>query len=124
MMMSSDDEKCPVKCFKLYISMLNRENEFLWQKALDGRNEKYYSKSKCGHNKIAKFMKEISEHSNLSKKYTNHCIRATSITILGSIHSDIDVTAVSGHKSISGLQPYKRTPVDTKIQMSVTINVK
>lgn len=122
MIMSTGDEKCPLKCFKKYISKLDGESDYLWQRALPKNGNKWYSKSKCGHNTIQVFMKNISNRCGLTTKYTNHCIRSTSITLLGCSHSDIDITSVSGHRSISGLQPYKRTPINKKIEMTNTIN--
>ena len=92
MIVSTNEEKCPVACFKLYLEKLNPNCEYLWQKPNEKSKEKYwYFNAKCGHNTISLFMKNISIKCKLSKNYTNHCIRATTITLLGATFSDLDI---------------------------------
>lgn len=67
-------------------------------------------------------MPMISSICNLSNRYTNHSLRTTSCTILGRHHSDIDIQAVSGHKSLSSLGIYKKVENEKKINMSNTIS--
>ena len=62
---------------------------------------------KLGVHSIDNMMKNISIRANLSQIYTNHCIRATTTTVLA--HADIqhnDIIAVTGHKDPKSLIPY------------------
>ena len=60
-------------------------------------------------------MKEISKDAKLSQIYTNHCIRATSVTVLSNDgHDANDIIAISGHKNTSSLIPYTRKVGDSK----------
>jgi hypothetical protein len=79
-------------------------------------------RKKAGKNTIKKHMNQISHMCQLSQIYSNHCIRATSCTLLGKLHSDIDIQSISGHKSLSGLSHYKRIDDNTKATMSKTLS--
>ena len=65
-------------------------------------------------------MKEISMEAGLSQRYTNHCIRATTATILG--HSGFAprlICAVTGHKNEASLGHYiNDVTVDQRREMS------
>jgi hypothetical protein len=116
---SIDHPKDAIHIFEKYVSKLHVDNPYLWQQP---RNEftnsdtYWYMNRKCGHNTIGDFMKKISKFCKLSMIYTNHCLRATTCTILGDYFSDTDVQSISGHKSISSLAIYKR-PREQKQQM-------
>lgn len=112
---------CPVIVIKKYIAKLNKKNEYLWQfpkQTYLETEETWYENRKCGHNTIANFMKRISQFAILSKAYTNHCVRATSCTVLGRKFNDTDVLVVSGHKTINNLAIYKRSSEATRQKMS------
>jgi hypothetical protein len=117
-------EKCPVALFTKYVSKLQPCSPYLWQlpcKATLSAAEYWYER-KAGVKTIGNFMKSISKICSLSKIYTNHCVRSTTCTILGKYYSDINVQAVSGHKSLSGLSHYKRVDDIAKKSMSQTLS--
>lgn len=116
-------EKCPVAIFEKYQSKLNENCPYLWQLPIAQSlpNGPWYGK-KTGINSIKAYMKKISEICNLSTIYTNHCVRATTCTLLAPTYSDIDIQSVSGHKSLSGLAQYKRINNAQKINMSETLS--
>lgn len=120
---ATDGNKCPVKAFEIYLSKLNPNCDFLFQKPkknVTARDKLWYHNSKVGHNKISTFMPTIS---GLSKRNTNHCVRATTCTQLGSLgYSDIDIATISGHKSISSLSTYKRTQQVRKVEISKSLS--
>jgi hypothetical protein len=124
-MVEQDHPKCPVTLYSKYLSKLDPNSPFLWQlvrkKVNPAINECWYEK-KAGKNTIANFMKKISKICNLSKTYTNHSVRATACTLLGSNHSDIDIQSISGHRSLSGLSHYKRVENNVKMKMSETFS--
>ena len=114
--------KCPVSTFETYLSKLTWNSSFLWQLPKSKFNEKNWYHRKCGKNTLKNFMVKISELCSLSTKYTNHCIRATAITSLGKVFSDIDIQSVSGHRSLSSLAIYKRVENEKKFEISNVIS--
>ena len=78
---------CPVKTFELYISKLNPALSCLWQRprATDNfshSDEIWYCNVPLGKNTLGTVMSSISKELKLSQKYTNHCIRATAVSLL------------------------------------------
>lgn len=117
---------CPVGIVKLYLSHLHPKNEYLWQRPRNVFSDDdvvWFCDSKIGVNKLRSFLPEISVHLQLSKRYTNHSLRATSITLLGEHFEDTDVQCVSGHKSTSSLSSYKRTSLGKRQSMSHHIDL-
>ena len=54
-------------------------------------------------------MQRISERAGLSRKYTNHCMRATTVTLLKERGiEDWKVCLVTGHKAERSLQHYNK----------------
>ena len=52
-------------------------------------------------------MTRISEAVELSRTYTNHCIRATSITAMNAAGIEgTNIISITGHKSVDSLKPY------------------
>lgn len=119
---ATNDESCPVKLISFYISKLNINTEFLWQKPNKATAGDWYANQKVGINTVNKFMSSLSQHLHLSKTYTNHSVRATSITILGRGFQDTDVATFSGHKSLTALGIYKRTSIPCKESMSMALH--
>jgi integrase len=117
-------QKCPVATFEKYLAKLDPSSNHLWQLPLKNVDDspKWYHR-KAGSNTIRNYMKVISEKCQLSKKYTNHCIRATACTLLAvANYSDINIQSISGHSSLSGLSHYKRITNEQKISMSQSIS--
>jgi hypothetical protein len=125
-LMETRDSNCPVAMFQLYVSKLHTVNPFLWQKPKVSFTEaelSWYTNKKIGINNVSKFMSQISNYLKLSKIYTNHCIRATAITVLGkNAFQDTEIAAFSGHKSLSSLAVYKRTSENVKESMSSALH--
>jgi len=80
----------------------------------------WYDKMAVGKNTLGSLMANLSEECGLSKRYTNHCIRSTCITVLDD--NDIasrHIIGLSGHKSETSIKSYsKRLNDDKKRQMS------
>ena len=76
---------CPVASFKKYLDKLNPKREALWQRSLDSFTENsptWYMDQPLGKNTLGNMLKTICEQSGLNDIYTNHYLRATSITVL------------------------------------------
>ena len=70
-----------------------------------------------------KFMTNISTDANLSQKYTNHSILATTITLLGGEGYEArHILTVSGHRSADSLRSYCWTNIGTKRKMSEALS--
>jgi len=102
------DPTCPVESFKFYLGKLRPELDALWQCPLDSfldGNGAWYSKAALGRNTLASMMPDISRVAGLSQRYTNHCIRATSIQTLDRAGFEArHITRITGHKSESSIK--------------------
>ena len=117
-----DDPLCPVQSYAIYIDHLNEENEYLWQVALrnvDMMNDKvWFGKQKMGKNPLSKFMTNVSINCELSRIYTNHCIRVTGTSILTRMQfTASEIMSVTGHKSVQSLAIYQKTDQKKKREM-------
>lgn len=77
-----------------------------------------------GKNTLAQMMKTICRQAGVSSEYSNHSIRATSITMLDiNKFSSRDIMSVSGHKSESSLKNYtSRVSSERKHEMSAALS--
>ena len=99
------DRLCPVKSFREYLSHLQPDNKYMWQKPLEKVNAEnpqvWFSRKKIGKNPLASFMSDLSRECHLSQIYTNHSIKVTGCTILTRCKfSHSEIMAISGHKSV------------------------
>ena len=104
-------DSCPVKSFEKYISKLHPDLEALWQRPREGplRADEsiWYFRAPVGEKKMGNMMKDMSNQYQLSKIYTNHCLRSTAIEILNAAgFNDREIMKISGHKSVTSLQSY------------------
>lgn len=70
-------------------------------------------------------MKVLSEKYKLSKSYTNHSLRATTITLLDEEGFEArHIMSISGHKSETSIKHYSRTGESKKRMIAETISNK
>ena len=105
--------------FKLYLSKLNPKRNDLWQKPkafiIDPVNQPWYENQVVGRDPLNSTMKDLSKHAHLSRIYTNHCIRAWTVTQLDTQGFEArHIMAVSGHKSENSIKNYSSVCPDTK----------
>lgn len=117
------DPNCPVASFKTYLSKLNDECDCLFQtpkQTCPTGPGPWYTKTPMGKNTLGNMMKNLSHRAKLSKNYTNHCIRTTSIRILDKEgFNDREICQVSGHNNQSSLASYTgRVSANQKMSMS------
>lgn len=81
-----DDENCPVKSFVKYQRHLNPKCHALFQrpkKIIPGaRGEPWYDAAPLGPNTLGSMMQTLSKAAGLSRIYTDHSLRATTVHIL------------------------------------------
>ena len=76
----------------------------------------WYEARLLGINSLAKMMKTISEEARLSKVYTNHCVRATAITLWSNARiSNRHIMAISGYRSEQSLVSYNLRPSTSQL---------
>ncbi|XP_071085310.1 uncharacterized protein [Haliotis cracherodii] len=88
---ATGSRSCPVAAFRKYCSKLNPQNSAFFQQPRKHAQELenvWYTLKAVGHNTLSQMMKGISTEYKLSKIYTNHCVRATTLTLLS--HAGVD----------------------------------
>jgi hypothetical protein len=106
----NDSPSCPLASFKKYISKLNPENPVFYQlpkKSVTESDAIWYTRKLLGHNTLNQMMKHISTDLSLSRKYTNHCVRATTVTVLS--HAGVEareIIKITGHRNTTSLTSY------------------
>ena len=110
---------CPVASFKKYLDKLNPKSEDLWQRSLYSFTENsttWYMDQPLGKNTLGNMLKTICKQSGLNYIYTNHSLRATSITVLYfNKFEERNIMAVSDDRSESSLKKYRNKPSKTRI---------
>ena len=119
-----DSMYCPVKSFKEYTCHLHPENDFLWQAPNERTTTNvWYTAGHLGVHTLEKFMPDLRECCNLSRRYGNHSIRVTGSTILN--HGGFSmkqIMSVTGHKSTNSLVIYQKVEKNEKLLMGLTLN--
>lgn len=125
-MYENNSVHCPVVAFELYMDKLKQSGcSDLFPLPTKGDKNPWYCKNRVlGKNTLAGMMKKISTEAKLSKVYTNHSIRVTSVTVLkeeGMTNSDIQ--SVTGHKNEASVSRYIRHRSDAaKRSFSVALS--
>lgn len=111
-----DVNNCPVVAFELYMDKITKiDNVHLFPKPCKNLSKGkasrqwFAEKQTVGKNTIDCLMSRLSESLALSKRYTNHSIRVTHITVLkenGFTNSEI--AANTGHKNAESIERYNR----------------
>jgi hypothetical protein len=98
---------------------LNPKSEDLWQRSLYSFTENsttWYMDQPLGKNTLGNMLKTICKQSGLNYIYTNHSLRATSITVLDFNKFEArNIMAVSDDRSESSLKKYRNKPSKTRI---------
>lgn len=116
-----------MKSFVRYVQRLNPLCHSFFQQPRDAPIEGIYFKNvPLGHNKLGDMMKTLSEQAGLSKKYTNHSLRATTVHVLDAARiPSRHIMTVTGHKSVTSLKTYSgQTDMNTKKFMSRKLSEK
>ena len=108
-----EPENCPVKAFKTYCEKLPNSNLFpkpIKRARFSMTNSDWYcSTQTVGKNYIGNLLPKISSSAGLSKRYTNHCVRVTAISVLKSNgKTNEEIAQYSGHKNPQSVQRYCR----------------
>lgn len=109
---------------RLYCSKLNPDCNAFFQfpkRFWKGPEESVWFENRClGANKLGSRMKELSKAAHLSQVYTNHCIRATAITLWwdsGLSYHHAMTLYMSGHRNENSLKSYNARPSSQQLQV-------
>ena len=109
----------PVGLLELYLSKVNPKCKAFFQTPRNDFNfgdEIWYENRPLGVNSLARMMKGISKAASLSQLYTNHSVRATSITLLSEAGMrNRHIMAISGHSNEQSLNSYNRRPSEKQL---------
>ena len=109
---------CPVKTYEMYINKLEPKNPYLWQQAKEKvtwDDDTWFTKEPQSKNKIGGLLTKLSTDAKLSKNYTNHCVRATCVTLLDRSGFEArHIMTVSGHKKVESIQSYANVTSNAK----------
>ena len=119
-MYATNSDNCPVASFKKYVAKLSPECEAFFQTpkaAPPTAPSPWYKNCPVGTATLGSMMRKISQYACLSKVYTNHCLRATCITILdGEGFTTRDICQISGHANEGSLAGYVGKVKDSRKQ--------
>lgn len=113
-------QHCPVTAIQSYLAKLDEENQDLFPRPLKNINIAapgpcFAKKGVLGKNTLCDLMKIISEKAQLSRVYTNHCIRSTVVTELINKNVPIEeIQVVTGHKNRSSVERYTKRVSNAK----------
>ena len=105
--------RCPVACFVKYLSVLNPHLDELWQRPRPKKmticDRIWYCNAPLGEKTLGNMMSTLSAKYMLSRRYTNHCLRVTSLQVMqdGNIETR-HIQRVSGHKNPESVTTYAR----------------
>ena len=115
----------PVRAYELLLKKLNPQNQNLFQKPMKNfvyDDPVWFTKEVLGKNTLGNIMKNISRKAGTKKTYTNHCVRATTVTDLYQAGVDTQqICAITKHCNESTLKHYMSAPSDEQKQHASTV---
>ena len=112
-----DSPTCPVQTIRNYLPHLNPVCGFLFQWPRNSESKKFnsndswYCNSPLGDTSLNNMMKDMCKRAGIQPYLTNHCLRATSVTIRSDHDCEVrHIKAVTGHKSDSSIESYNQRP--------------
>ena len=123
-MYATDGQGCPVASFEKYVAKLNPKCAAFFQapmpanrKGIWNDDDQWFKNAPIGEKTLGSFMSKISLAANLSRRYTNHSLRSTCITLLDeSGFATRDICNISGHRNEKSIRSYIGRPNDAKKQ--------
>ena len=113
-MYETGKESCPFESFVKYCNHLNPKQLAFWQKPKEklpsaDAETVWYQNAPLGPKSLGGMLAKLSVKYKLSQRYTNHCLRVTSLQALDDNNVDgRHIIRVSGHKSQESIKTYAR----------------
>ena len=117
--------RCHVRLIDLYISKIPTEamqHDYFYlkpKKDFSPSDESWYTNQVLGKNQLMTMVPKMFTEAGLSKRATNHSLRATGTTEL--YHCGVPENVIkerTGHKSLDGVRAYERTSVEQQVAVS------
>ena len=113
-----DSPRCPVQTVENYISHLNPEMEFLFQrprvvssKFNPEADTVWFCNSQLGISYLSSMMRTMALNAEINPPLSNYCVRATSVTILSDANVETrHIKCITGHKSDTSIESYSTKP--------------
>ena len=121
------DPDDPVSAYETYVGKLHPDCDLLFQKPLTEYDPDsfWYGPVPLSKTVIGKMMAGISKAAETSRRYANHCIRGTCVTVLDENFDARHIMSVSLHKSEASIRSYSRsTSMAKKRKMAETLSSK
>ncbi|XP_068686709.1 uncharacterized protein [Montipora foliosa] len=125
-------ERCPVKTLKNYLSHLNPTSDALFQRPRDGQSKKFnptddkiwFCSAPHAITTLDNMMKEMSKRAGIEPHLTNHCLRATSVTVLSDHNCETrHIKSITGHKSDQAVESCSERPsIEQQQKMSLVLS--
>lgn len=117
----------PVEIYQFYVGKLSEKSDILFQQVsnVKGRtNKQWYNGRPQGIHTINSFMTTISKCAELGQRYTNHCVRATTVGVLAAAKVNKKaIRAITGHANDCSLDSYMgETSSKEREQCSVVLS--
>ena len=108
-----NSKRCSVKALESFFKHLNPNRQALFQQPREvstkfqpQKDEAWYCNSPIGKSTLENMMKNMSISAGIAPHLTNHCVRATSVTVLSDHNIEArHIKTVTGHKSDNPLNP-------------------
>ena len=118
-----------VEALKKLLAKLHPGVERLFQRGFKGNQPEskptWFKKAPLDHTVLGDMLPRISEAARLSRRYTNHCLRATSVGILkDSGFDDRAVCRLTGHNNPQSLESYCRSSENEKQALARALDGK
>ena len=124
-----NNEKCPVKAYKVYTEKRPAEMKtddapfyLAVNNVKSGSGKPWFKKSPVGVNKLNTLMKTMAQKAGLGPNFKNHSGRKTMIQTL--INNDVpptDITQLPGYKNIQSITSYSTVSQKQELNMSHTL---
>jgi len=107
------------KTLKNYLGNLSPTSDALFQRPRDGQSKKFnptddkiwFCNAPLGTTTLDSIMKEKSKRAGIEPHLTNHCLRATSVTMLSDHNCETrHIKSITGHKSDQAAESYNERP--------------
>ena len=113
----SGSPRCPVQTVENYISHLNSETEFLFQRSNvvsskfnSEADTVWFCNSPLGISYLSSMM--MSLNAEINPPLSNHWVRANSVTLLSDANVETrHIKCITGHKSDTGIESYSTKPL-------------
>ena len=126
-MLATGRSNCPVKAFKKYLDKISPKQTAFFQRPKTNAPHfgPWFDNIPIGEKMLGKMMKNISREAKLTMLYTNHCIRATTITYLDQAgYPARHIMSVGGHRSEASIRSYSKTSTEKRKEMSSLLSAK